>query len=63
MGAWANAAWDNDGAADWFGGLVDATSLANYVRKTLQREVEECDEEIRAATYTGKVRYRAVLAY
>jgi hypothetical protein len=51
MGAWATAAWDNDGAADWFGDMFDATSLANYVRETLQRDVEEYDEEVRAAAY------------
>ncbi len=51
MGAWATAAWDNDGAADWFGDMFDATGLANYVRETLQRDVEEYDEEVRAAAY------------
>ena len=51
MGAWATAAWDNDGAADWFTELFDATGLANYVRETLQRDVEEYDEEVRAAAY------------
>ena len=51
MGAWATAAWDNDGAADWFAGLFDATGLANYVRETLQRDVKEYDEEVRAAAY------------
>ena len=51
MSAWANAAWDNDRAADWFGDMFDATGLANYVRETLERDAEECYEEIRAAAY------------
>lgn len=51
MGAWAMAAWDNDGAADWFGDMFDATGLANYVRETLKRDVEGYDEEVRAAAY------------
>lgn len=51
MGAWATAAWENDGAADWFGDMFDATGLANYVRETLQRDVEEHDEEVRAAAF------------
>lgn len=51
MGAWATAAWDNDGAADWFGDMFAATGLAEYVEKTLRRDVEEFHEEIRAAAY------------
>ena len=51
MGAWATAAWDNDGAADWFGDMFDATGLASYVEETLQRDVEEYYEEVRAAAY------------
>lgn len=51
MGAWATAAWDNDGAADWFDDMFDATGLANYVRETLQRDIEWRAEEVRAAAY------------
>jgi hypothetical protein len=52
MGAWGAAAWDNDGAADWFGDMFDATGLASYVEKTLKKkDVEEYFEEIRAAAY------------
>jgi hypothetical protein len=51
MGAWATAAWDNDGAADWFGDMFDATGLAKYVEETLERDTEEFHEEIRAAAY------------
>jgi hypothetical protein len=51
MGAWATAAWDNDGAADWFGEMFDATGLANYVQQTLERDVGDYHEEVRAAAY------------
>ena len=51
MGAWATAAWDNDGAADWFGDMFESTGLAEYVQKTLERDVDDYHEEIRAATY------------
>jgi hypothetical protein len=51
MGAWGTAAWDNDGAADWFGDMFDATGLAKHVEKTLQQEADDFHEEIRAAAY------------
>jgi hypothetical protein len=51
MGAWATAAWDNDGAADWFGDMFDATGLVEYVEETLQRNVQEYHEQVRAAAY------------
>lgn len=52
MGAWGSAAWDNDGAADWFGDLFQVTRLAEQVEKTLRLEdVDEWHEEIRAAAY------------
>ncbi|MCC2670860.1 MAG: hypothetical protein K0Q72_3331 [Armatimonadetes bacterium] len=52
MGAWGTAAWDNDGAADWFGELFDKTKLAARVEKTLKKkDVEEWHEEIRAAAH------------
>jgi hypothetical protein len=51
MGAWATAAWDNDSAADWFGDMFDATGLAKHVEETLERDVEEYHEEVRAAAY------------
>jgi hypothetical protein len=37
MVAWGTAAWDNDGAADWFGDMFEKTKLAKYVEKTLKR--------------------------
>jgi len=47
----ATAAWDNDGAADWFSDMFEATRLAKYVEETLQRDVAEYHEEVRAAAY------------
>ena len=51
MGTWATAPWENDGAADWFGDMFETTGLAKYVEETLQRDVEEFHEEVRAAAY------------
>lgn len=49
MGAWGKLPWENDGAADWFGELFDKTKLAQQVENTLKLDVEESQEEIRAA--------------
>jgi hypothetical protein len=52
MGAWGNAAWDNDDAADWFADLFTATKLAQRVEKALKtKDVEEYAGKIRAAAY------------
>jgi uncharacterized protein DUF4259 len=51
MGAWGVAPWDNDGAADWYGDMFDATKLARHVERTLKRDPEDAHEEIRAAAY------------
>ena len=51
MGAWGTAAWDNDGAADWFGDTFDSTGLAKHIEETLERDPAEDYEEIRAAAY------------
>jgi Domain of unknown function (DUF4259) len=51
MGAWGAAAWENDGAADWFGDTFDATGLAQRVEETLSGDPEDDHEEIRAAAY------------
>jgi hypothetical protein len=52
MGAWGTAAWENDGAADWFGDTFEITGLAKHVEEALNRDPEEGDhEEIRAAAY------------
>lgn len=49
MGVWGNLPWDNDAAADWFGGLFETTKLAKRVEDTLKLNVEDSHEEIRAA--------------
>jgi hypothetical protein len=49
MGAWGDLPWDNDGAADWFGDLFETTKLAKRVEATLNLDVEDSYEEIRAA--------------
>jgi hypothetical protein len=49
MGAWDKFPWDNDGAADWFSKLFEKTKLAKHVEDTLNLQVEDSHEEIRAA--------------
>jgi len=49
MGTWDKLPWDNDGAADWFGDLFDKTKLHQHVENTLQQNVTDSHEEIRAA--------------
>src|SRR5262245_47461362 len=49
MGSWGSSAWDNDGAADWFGELFDEIGLADRVEQTLQLDVDEYHQEVRAA--------------
>jgi len=49
MGNWADAPWDNDHAADWFGDLFEETALAQRVADTLILDVENHHQEIRAA--------------
>jgi hypothetical protein len=49
MGTWAEAPWDNDHAADWFGDLFEETQLAERVAETLRLDVKDHHQEIRAA--------------
>ncbi len=49
MGTWDTKPWDNDGGADWYGILFDETGLRDKVRKTLEMDLDEGFEEIRAA--------------
>ena len=51
MGAWGEAAWENDGAADWFADTFEATDLAQHVEVTLNGDPEDDHQEIRAAAY------------
>jgi hypothetical protein len=49
MSAWGKLPWDNDGAADWFGALFEKTKLTKQVEDTLNLNVQDSHEEIRAA--------------
>ncbi len=49
MGTWGTAAWESDGAADWFAALFDTTGLSRQVEETLNGDPEDDHEEIRAA--------------
>jgi hypothetical protein len=51
MGAWGHAPWDN--ASDWYGGLFDATSLAQHVGDALELDPEHEHEQIRAEARRG----------
>ena len=49
MGTWGTKPWDSDEAADWFGELMDHTKLAAKVVDTLNKDIEDYGNEIRAA--------------
>jgi len=49
MGTWGHHPWENDSAADWYGDMFDKTKLAEVVEATLNRDLEDSAEEIRAA--------------
>ena len=51
MGAWGTAPWDNDGAADWFGGVMEESGLPGMVEAALALDTEDGHQEIRAAAY------------
>ncbi len=51
MGCWGVKPYENDGAADWFGDLWDEFPVPKKVEETLNLDVEEYHEEIRAAAY------------
>jgi hypothetical protein len=51
MGAWGKSPWDNDGAADWYGDLFEATGLAARVEEALEADPDDAHEDIRAAAY------------
>ena len=51
MGCWGVKPYENDGAADWFGDLWDELPLPKKVEETLNLDVEEYHEEIRAAAH------------
>jgi hypothetical protein len=51
MGAWGKAPWDNDGAAEWFDGVMGSSGLPLRVEAALVLDAEEHHEEVRAAAY------------
>jgi Domain of unknown function (DUF4259) len=51
MGVWGYQPWESDMASDWYANLFQNTNLAENVRKTLNLDVKEYYEEVRAAAY------------
>ena len=51
MGCWGVKPYENDGAADWFGDLWDELPIPKKVEETLNLDVQDFHEEIRAAAY------------
>jgi hypothetical protein len=51
MGCWGVEAWANDAAADWFDGLWERFPIPLQVEETLQLDLQDNHEEIRAAAY------------
>lgn len=51
MGAWGEAPWENDGAADWFASVMENSGLPSLVEAALVLDVEDHHEDIRAAAY------------
>lgn len=49
MGSWGVLPWDNDAAADWFSETMQESKLALIIERTLNLNVEENADEIRAA--------------
>jgi hypothetical protein len=49
MGIWGARPWDSDAAADWFGDLLSESGLAEQVEQTLNLDVDDDFEEMRAA--------------
>ena len=51
MGVWGAEPWENDGAADWFGDVMDASDLPSRVETALGLDLEDAHEEVRAAAH------------
>lgn len=49
MGMWALQPWDNDAAADWFGDLMDSTSLRARWLEGIRADPSDEPEVVRAA--------------
>lgn len=55
MGMWDFEAWDNDSAADWFGGLMDASQLREHWLRGIEADSEGDFEVARAAVWLFRV--------
>jgi hypothetical protein len=51
MGAWGMEPWENDGAAEWFGDVMENSDLPLMVEAALVLDADEYSEDIRAAAY------------
>jgi hypothetical protein len=51
MGTWESEPWANDSAADWFGDLMDATSLRDEWFAGITADPENEFEVVRAAAW------------
>jgi hypothetical protein len=49
MGMWAYAPWDNDGAADWYGDLMDRTKLREAWLEGIGQDPADSPDVVRAA--------------
>lgn len=49
MGMWAYAPWDNDGAADWYGDLMERTQLREAWLEGIGQDPSESPDIVRAA--------------
>lgn len=49
MGMWALDPWDNDGAADWYGDLMDKTKLRSAWLEGISADPVESPDIVRAA--------------
>ena len=52
MGAWNNKPYDNDGASDWFAGLMDRSKLRDHWHQSLSTcDIDDRPEIARAAVW------------
>jgi len=51
MGMWGEAPMDNDAACDWSEQLFESTTLEDRVRTTLNGDIHDEPEQIRAAAH------------
>ncbi|MDR2567562.1 MAG: hypothetical protein LBC97_16220 [Bifidobacteriaceae bacterium] len=49
MGCWGDEPWESDGGADWFGDLMDKSSLREYWREGIAAEDDEGEVVFAAA--------------